>query len=96
VLVATEAGRGFACESGCRRNLFFRMPAAGTDPVTVAPRFRQHRPYDAGTPPRAFKLRPRSPAIGAGARIPAGATRDFFGNRVARSGRPDIGFFQIR
>jgi hypothetical protein len=72
------------------------MPAAGADPVAAAPRFREHRPYADDTPPRAFKLRPRSPAIGAGSRIPAGARRDFFGNRISQGGAPDIGFFQVR
>jgi hypothetical protein len=94
ILVATEAGRGFACGPGCRRNLFFRMPAAGADPVAAPPRFRRRGPYGDAAPPAAFKLRPRSPAIGAGAPIPAGASRDFFGNRVSRGGAPDIGFFQ--
>lgn len=96
VLVATEAGRAFACGSGCRRNLFFRMPAAGTGPIAAPPRFRQRRPYDADTPPAAFRLRPASAAIGAGAPIPPGATRDFFGTRIDRAGAPDIGFFQTR
>jgi hypothetical protein len=70
------------------------MPAAGAEPVAAPPRFRGRLPYDAGTPPAAFKLRPRSPAIGAGAPIPRGAGRDFFGNRISRRGAPDIGFFQ--
>jgi len=30
-LVATDAGREIACDPGCRRNLFFRMPAAVLD-----------------------------------------------------------------
>jgi hypothetical protein len=95
-LVATDAGRQIACGPRCRRNHFFRRPAAGADPVAAAPRFREHRPYADDTPPRAFKLRPRSPAIGAGSRIPAGARRDFFGNRISQGGAPDIGFFQVR
>ncbi len=72
------------------------MPAAGTDPVAAPPSFRRHPPYADDTPARAFKLRPRSPAVGAGARIPAGARRDFFGNRIGQGGAPDIGFFQAR
>ena len=96
VLVATDAGREIACDPGCRRNLFFRMPAAGIDPVTASPRFRGNGPYADDAPARAFELRPRSPAIGAGARIPAGARRDFFGNRIGQGGAPDIGFFQLR
>ena len=96
VLVATDAGRTIDCGPACRSNLFFRMPAAGTDPVAAPPRFRRHPPYADDTPARAFKLRPRSPAIGAGARIPAGARRDFFGNRIGQGGAPDIGFFQVR
>ncbi|KAA0267394.1 MAG: hypothetical protein EDQ89_11770, partial [Acidobacteria bacterium] len=48
-LVATEAGRAFACGPGCRRNLFFRMPAAGAGPIAAPPRFRGRRPYDADT-----------------------------------------------
>jgi hypothetical protein len=95
-LVATEAGRAFLCAPGCRRNLYFRMPAAGAKPITAWPRFRQDGPYDAGTPPAAFKLRPRSEAIGVAARIPPSATRDFFGNRIKDRGAPDIGFFQAR
>lgn len=96
VLVATEAGRAFDCGPGCRRNLFFRMPAAGGEAIAAPPRFRQRRPYDADTPPAAFKLRPASAAIGAGAPIPPDARRDFFGNPIGRRGAPDIGFFQAR
>ena len=64
--------------------------------AVAAPRFRKHPPYRNDTPPRAFELRPRSPAIGAGARIPRDATRDFFGVRIPRSAKPDIGFAQAR
>lgn len=96
VLVATAAGRQVVCEPDCRRNLFFGMPPAGSEPITAAPRFRGHRPYVADSPATAFELRPGSPAIGAGARIPAGAAADFFGNRLDRAGRPDVGFFQTR
>jgi len=96
VLVATGAGRQIACAPGCRRNLFFGLPAAGVEPITAAPRFRRRPPYGPGTAAAAFRLRAGSPAIGAGARIPAGATKDFFGSRLGRTGRPDVGFFQTR
>ncbi|MCB0877278.1 MAG: hypothetical protein KDB46_13900, partial [Solirubrobacterales bacterium] len=95
-LVATEAGRGFTCEPGCRRNLFFRMPPAGAEALAKPPRFAARRPYEGDAPPASFALRPRSAAIGAGARIPTDAERDFFGTRIDRTGRPDIGFFQTR
>ena len=94
ILAATEAGRGFTCEPDCRNNLFFRMPAAGRDAVTGSPRFFFNGPYRGAVTPGRLRLRPSSPAIGAGAPIPRDVERDFFGTRIERAGKPDIGFFQ--
>ena len=96
ILAATEAGRGFTCEPDCRNNLFFHMPAAGRDAVTGSPRFFFKGPYRGTATPGKLGLRPSSPAIGAGAPIPRDVERDFFGTRIERAGKPDIGFFQTR
>jgi hypothetical protein len=41
-----------------------------------------------------YRLRKGSPAIGAGVAIPGNGGRDFFGNAVPRTGRPNIGAYQ--
>ena len=84
------------CGPACRSNLFFRMPGGGADPVAAAAALPAPPSLRRRHAARAFKLRLRSPAIGAGARIPAGAAQDFFGNRIGQGGAPDIGFFQVR
>ena len=99
IVYATERGsRPFPCGEHCSHNLFFNLPAAGEQSVVADPAFRDPRLRGRGRlrVGRGFRLLARSPAIGAGARIPAGARRDFFGNRISQTRPPDIGFFQVR
>ncbi|MFN8111846.1 MAG: right-handed parallel beta-helix repeat-containing protein [Solirubrobacterales bacterium] len=92
-IVATEEGRGFTCDPGCHHNLFWKIPPAGTDAVVARPEFVRRRPLD--STPISFLPKPDSPLVGAGARIPRDAVRDFFGTKIRRSDDPDIGFAQV-
>jgi hypothetical protein len=87
----------FPCGSECTNNLFSGMPvpATATSSVTADPQFVAP---DQGAPgflvANGFRLRPTSPAIGAGVEIPPGfpppAAHDFFGRLIADP--PSIGF----
>ena len=92
-IVATEEGRGFTCEPDCHHNLFWKIPPAGTEAVVARPRFAARPPMD--TLPIGYIPRPSSPLVDAGARIPRDAARDFFGTKIRRAGKPDIGFAQV-
>ena len=93
------ASHFFFCGSGCTNNLFAGMPvpSGATNSLTVHPRFLAPAVRGSGLwVANAFRLRPGSPAIGAGVALPAGfpppATHDFFG--VAVKDPPSIGFSQ--
>jgi hypothetical protein len=93
-VVATGQGRGFTCEPRCHHNLFWRIPPAGTDAIVARPRFEVWPPIE--QLPIGFVPKRNSPLVDAGARIPRDATRDFFGAKIRRSAKPDIGFAQTR
>jgi Right handed beta helix region len=87
----------FSCGIDCTNNLFsgLPVPSGATNSVTGRPLFLA--PSERGSGffvANAFRLRPGSPAIGAGVAIPAGfpppATHDFFG--VPIGDPPSIGF----
>ncbi|MDQ1713760.1 MAG: hypothetical protein QOE45_3210, partial [Frankiaceae bacterium] len=83
ILVARQpSSRPFPCGEHCTHNLFAGLPASGDAAVTGDPRFV------GGAGPQGFRLRPGSPAIGAGAAIAGAGTHDYFGDPVA----PTIGF----
>jgi hypothetical protein len=93
-----DAKHYFICGSDCTNNLFYGRPVPSTatnsvtaNPEFVAPSLRGSEPWVA----YGFRLRPTSPAIGAGVAIsstsfPPPATHDFFG--VPISNPPSIGF----
>jgi hypothetical protein len=94
---ADAANHSFPCGSDCTHNLFYAMPLPSTatnsvtaDPQFVAPNLQGLALWVAN----GFRLRPTSPAIGAGVPIPPGfpppAAHDFFGRPVANP--PSIGF----
>jgi hypothetical protein len=95
IVVATQSQLlPLPCGDNCSHNLFFGLPASGTDAVTQRPRFE-----DAGGDGRGrigigrdYRLSSGSPAIGAGIAIPSSGNRDYFGNRISRP--PSIGFQQ--
>ena len=91
-IVATDEGRGFTCEPDCHHNLFWKIPPAGTAAIVAKPRFAGG--VLAHDLTMGFIPKPSSPLIDAGAPIPRDATRDFFGTRIRRSAKPDIGFAQ--
>jgi hypothetical protein len=82
------------CGPPCSHNLFHRLPPSGTHAVTADPLLRGPGRRGRGTAvsPRAFRLRPGSPAIGAGVAVPGSPRRDPFGRPVGRP--PAIGFAQ--
>lgn len=95
VLVATEGQTepvGFGDRSS--HNLFFGLPASGTDAVVGDPLFVDPGRGGGGLRQLAdgFRLRPGSPAIGAGVAVPKSPRRDYFGARVPDP--PTIGFAQ--
>lgn len=96
VVATTPQTIGIPCGNQCTHNLFFQLPAAGTDAVVGNPRFAD--PGTGGTTHRTdgtgYVVRPRSPARGAGIPIPDGAATDYFGHPVPTVGSPTIGFFQ--
>ena len=96
VVAATGTASGFECAPACHHNLFWRVPPVGTDYVTGDPRFLD--PSRRGTPdtPQGFQLLAGSPALGAGAAIPAGVATDYFGNPIDRSLAANIGFDQAK
>lgn len=84
------------CGMRCTHNLFHRLPPSGTsavrgDPLFADPGFRGTGIDDAL---RAFRLRPGSPAIGAGTPMRYGPDRDALGTRLPASGRPSLGMHQ--
>lgn len=84
------------CGPACSHNLFHRLPPSGADAVTADPLLRdtgrRGRGRGLAAVAAAFRLRPGSPAIGAGVAIPGSPPRDPFGRPVARP--PAIGFAQ--
>jgi hypothetical protein len=75
------------------------VPSGATNSVTAVPQFQAPRVRGAGLwAAYAFRLRPGSPAIGAGVQIPAGfpppATHDYFG--ALTQDPPTIGFSEAR
>ena len=96
VVDATGTASAFKCAPACRHNLFWRVPPVGTDNVTGDPRFLD--PSRRGTPdtPQGFQLLAGSPALGAGAAIPAGIAADYFGNPIDHSLAANIGFDQAK
>jgi hypothetical protein len=93
IVAATGTARAFTCEPNCRRNLFWRVPPAGADYIEADPRFADPARRGAADTPDGFKLLADSPALGAGAPLPAPAGTDFFGNPVDAAA-PNVGFFQ--
>jgi hypothetical protein len=91
---ADAVNHTFVCGSACTHNLFFGLPvpSTATNSLTADPRFVD----PAWTNPADFRPRDESPALGAGAGIPAGVptavTRDYFGVPVGAP--PPIGFAQ--
>jgi hypothetical protein len=82
------------CAALCSNNLYSGLPPAGTAAVSADPRFA-----DPGRRGRGrlyvgagFRLRPGSPARGAGAQVAGLPARDYFGWPVPRT--PAIGFSQ--
>ncbi len=96
VVDATGTASGFKCAPACHHNLFWRVPPVGTNNVTGAPHFLD--PSRRGTPdtPQGFQLLAGSPALGAGAAIPAGVAADYFGNPIDPSLAANIGFDQAK
>jgi hypothetical protein len=100
----------FPCGHDCVSNLFFGLPPSGRRAVVGSPRFVDGRRRGTGrlAVGAAFKLRPGSPAIGAGTPVAGGSGTgaaggtaatanggtDFFGAPVPAT--PTIGFFQPR
>jgi hypothetical protein len=91
----------FSCGTDCTNNLFsgLPVPSGATNSVTKRPLFLAPAARGSGLQiANAFRLRPGSPAIGAGVPIGAGnfpppATRDFFG--VPVKDPPSIGFSEV-
>ena len=87
--------RPFPCGAGCSNNLFFGMPAQGTDAITANPQLVA--PSRSGNGRRrvgmGFRLRRGSPAIGAGVEVPDAVTQDYFG-RTFDPAQPSIGMHQ--
>lgn len=85
----------FPCGARCSNNLFFGMPAQGTDAVTANPQLVA--PNRTGNGRRrvgmGFRLRRSSPAIGAGVEVPGAVTVDYFG-RPFDPTQPSIGMHQ--
>jgi hypothetical protein len=92
----TPLATPFPCGALCSNNLFFGMPAAGTDAVAADPRFVQPRRRGLGRlrVGRSFRLKPDSPALGAGALVAASPDRDYFGRPIAGGVPPAIGMAQ--
>jgi hypothetical protein len=99
ILVATEPQSDHvACGQDCTDNLFFQLPPSGTDAVVGDPLFVDPSRRGAGRlrVGRAFRLRPGSPAIGAGASLADAPSRDYFGDPVPTDEPPSIGIHQPR
>jgi hypothetical protein len=100
IVVATSssaASHYFFCGSDCANNLFTHMPvpSGAVNSLTARPLFVAPSVRGSGLGvANAFRLRPGSPAIGAGLALPSGfpppATQDFFGRPVLNP--PSIGF----
>lgn len=92
----TPQSTAMPCGEACTNNLFFQIPASGTNPVLGDPRFGD--PVLSGTKRTAmakgFRVGRTSPAIGAGVVVSNGATEDFFGHPVPTTEPPTIGFDQ--
>jgi hypothetical protein len=87
----------FPCGGNCTNNLFYGMPvpSTATSSVTADPQFVAAKLRGPGLwMANGFRLRPTSPAIGAGVTISSGyppaAAHDFFGRPI--SNPPSIGF----
>jgi Right handed beta helix region len=93
---STSQSTEFPCGNDCTNNLFFQLPASGTNAVVGDPQFKD--PIAQGTKrttmAKGFRVGRKSPAIGAGAVINGGATQDFFGKPVPAGQPPTIGFSQ--
>jgi hypothetical protein len=94
---ADAANHSFPCGSNCTNNLFSAMPipATATNSVTGDPQFLAPNLRAPGLGvANGFRLRPTSPAVGAGVAIsssfPPAAAHDFFGRPI--SNPPSIGF----
>jgi hypothetical protein len=99
VVVATEPQTDpLQCGNDCTNNLFFQLPPSGTDAVVGDPRFVDASRRGSGRlwVGLAFRLRPDSPAIGAGVLLPDAPGRDYFGNPVPTDEPPSIGIDQPR
>src|SRR5262249_6691699 len=94
-VAAEPVASAFPCGARCSNNLFFGMPAQGTDAVSADPRLSA--PGRRGNGRRrvgmGFRLKHGSPAIAAGVAIPDSVTRDYFG-RPFDASRPSIGIQQ--
>jgi hypothetical protein len=93
VVVATEPQTApFPCGPNCTHNLFAGMPPAGEAAIEGPPGFLDPRRRGRGRLPvgRGFRVRARSPGVGAGLDL-GGAPRDYFGRPVA-PGPPTVGF----
>lgn len=93
----TPQSAPFPCGDNCTNNLFWGLPASGSDAVVGDPAFKH--PVVQGTKrttmARGFQVTRGSPAIKAGVPVTDGVSRDFFGHPAA-TGAPTIGFFQAR
>lgn len=99
IVVATEPQTTpLACGNDCTNNLFFQLPASGTDAVVGDPEFVDPGRRGSGRlrVGSAFRLRPGSPAIGAGVLLPAAPPRDYFGHPVPTDAPPTLGISQRR
>jgi hypothetical protein len=85
-----------ACGDRCTDNLFFGLPPSGTHAVTGDPRFVDPARRVDGRLAEglAFRLRPGSPAIGAGTVVPGAPPVDYFGIPLPTRRAPAIGFAQ--
>lgn len=95
IVVATETQPAkLPCGDFCDHNLFYGLPPSGTSAVTAKPVFVDPTlalpgRYAAG---KGFRLKDRSPAIGAGIAIPDDGGRDYFGDPI--TGPPSLGMDQ--
>lgn len=94
VYATTPQAAPMACGDNCYNNLFYNLPPSGTAFVTGEPLFedvawRGQGRLAAG---EAFRLRPGSPAIAAGAALPEAPPADYFGSEIPAN--PAIGMHQ--
>lgn len=87
-------GSPIQCGDDCANNLFFNIPPSGSgfvigDPLFIDPETVGVGRLEVG---EGYKLRPGSPAIGAGTAVGGTAESDYFGNRIPAT--PTIGFYE--